>query len=194
MNAQQSNSKLLVFAAPSGAGKTTIVRHLLQTFPEQLAFSVSATTRPQRDNEQHGKDYYFISVEDFKQHIAAGDFLEYEEVYPGKFYGTLFSEIERLTNAGKAVLFDIDVNGALNIKKQFQEKALLVFVKPPDVATLVQRLRNRNTETEADLQKRIAKMETELTFEKHFDVTIVNNNLEIALQEAEHIVEQFLVK
>lgn len=194
MAIQHHNTKLLVFAAPSGAGKTTIVKHLLQTFPEQLAFSVSATTRPQRDNEQHGKDYYFISTAAFKQHIAAGNFLEYEEVYQGKFYGTLFSEIDRLTNAGKAVLFDIDVQGALNIKKQFHEKALLIFVKPPDLATLIQRLRNRNTETEADLQKRIAKAETELTFEKHFDVTVVNNNLENALQEAEHIVQQFLVK
>jgi guanylate kinase len=184
--------KLLVFAAPSGAGKTTIVKHLLQKFPQQLAFSVSATTRPIRAGEMDGKDYYFIDVNDFRTKISNGDFLEYEEVYEGRLYGTLFSEIDRLTKEGKAVLFDIDVVGATNIKKKFGNSALLVFVKPPTIEALVERLKNRLTETEEEIQKRTAKMEYELSFETQFDKTLINDKLETAFIDAENIVSEFL--
>jgi guanylate kinase len=185
-------AKLLVFAAPSGAGKTTIVRHLLQKFPQQLAFSVSATTRHKRENEQDGKDYFFISEKEFKEKIAQQAFLEYEEVYAGKFYGTLHSEIERLTQLHKSVLFDIDVEGAMSIKKQYQENALLVFVKPPSIEALINRLKARETETQAEIEKRVAKMELELTYQQYFDVTVINDNLDLALKEAEEIVSKFL--
>ena len=184
--------KLLVFAAPSGAGKTTIVKHLLQKFPQQLAFSVSATTRPIRAGEMDGKDYYFIDVADFRAKISNGDFLEYEEVYEGRLYGTLFSEIDRLTKEGKAVLFDIDVVGATNIKKKFGDSALLVFVKPPTKEALVERLKNRLTETEEEIQKRTAKMEYELSFETQFDKTLINDKLETAFIDAENIISEFL--
>ncbi len=189
---EKNASKLLVFAAPSGAGKTTIVKHLLQKFPQQLAFSVSATTRPIREGEVDGKDYYFIDVNDFRTKIANGDFLEYEEVYKGRLYGTLFSEIDRLTKKGKAVLFDIDVVGATNIKKKFGDSALLVFVKPPTKEALVERLKNRSTETEEEIQKRTAKMEYELSFETQFDMTLINDKLERAFIDAENIVSEFL--
>lgn len=185
-------AKLLVFAAPSGAGKTTIVRHLLQKFPQQLAFSVSATTRKQRENELEGRDYFFISEKEFKEKIAQQAFLEYEEVYAGKFYGTLHSEIERLTQQHKSVLFDIDVEGAMSIKKQYQENALLVFVKPPSIEALINRLKARETETQAEIEKRVAKMELELTYQQYFDVTVINDNLDLALKEAEEIVSKFL--
>lgn len=185
-------AKLLVFAAPSGAGKTTIVRHLLQKFPQQLAFSVSATTRKQRENEQEGRDYFFISEKEFKEKISQQAFLEYEEVYAGKFYGTLHSEIERLTQLHKSVLFDIDVEGAMSIKKQYQENALLVFVKPPSIEALINRLKARETETQAEIEKRVAKMELELTYQQYFDVTVINDNLDLALKEAEDIVRNFL--
>jgi len=184
--------KLLVFAAPSGAGKTTIVKHLLQKFPQQLAFSVSATTRPIRAGEIDGKDYYFIDVENFRAKIVKGNFLEYEEVYEGRLYGTLFSEIERLTKEGKVVLFDIDVVGATNIKKKFGDSALLVFVKPPAKEVLVERLKNRLTETEEEIQKRTAKMEYELSFETQFDKTLINDKLKSAFIDAENIVKEFL--
>lgn len=185
-------AKLLVFAAPSGAGKTTIVRHLLQKFPQQLAFSVSATTRKQRENELEGRDYFFISEKEFKEKIAQQAFLEYEEVYAGKFYGTLHSEIERLTQLNKSVLFDIDVEGAMSIKKQYEENALLVFVKPPSIEALINRLKARETETQVEIEKRVAKMELELTYQQYFDVTVINDNLDLALKEAEEIVSKFL--
>ena len=185
-------AKLLVFAAPSGAGKTTIVRHLLQKFPQQLAFSVSATTRKQRENEQEGRDYFFISEKEFKEKISQQAFLEYEEVYAGKFYGTLHSEIERLTQLNKSVLFDIDVEGAMSIKKQYQQNALLVFVKPPSIEALINRLKARETETQVEIEKRVAKMELELTYQQYFDVTVINDNLDLALKEAEEIVRNFL--
>jgi guanylate kinase len=148
------NHKLIVVAAPSGAGKTTIVRHLIRTF-EALAFSVSAATRAQRAHETDGKDYYFISKEDFQQRIAQDLFLEWQEVYAGQFYGTLKSEIDRLWALGKTVIFDIDVQGALNIKKAYPEETLLVFVKPPSAEILIQRLQDRNTESEESLKRRI---------------------------------------
>ncbi len=183
--------KLLVVAAPSGAGKTTIVRWLLDHYA-QLAFSVSATTRSKRAGETHGKDYYFISAADFRSLIREGAFLEWEEVYKNQFYGTLKSEVERLWGEGKTVIFDIDVQGALNIKKAYPVDALTVFVKPPSREALFERLRLRKSENEESLQKRIDKAAYELSFEKHFDIVLVNDVLEDTLKKAAEIVEEWL--
>jgi guanylate kinase len=185
------NRKLIVVAAPSGAGKTTIVRHLLKTF-DTLAFSVSAATREQRSYETNGKDYYFISEEDFRQKIEQGDFLEWQEVYKGQYYGTLKSEVTRLWDLGKVVIFDIDVQGALNIKKTYPEETILVFVKPPSPAILFQRLRDRNTESEESLKRRIEKAAFELSFENKFDKILLNDELEPCLRRAEKLVTDFL--
>ena len=153
-------SKLIVFTAPSGAGKTTIVRHLINSIPN-LAFSVSATTRYQRPNEVHGKDYYFLSPEDFRQKIKNDEFVEWEEVYQDQYYGTLKSEVHRLWDLDQHIIFDIDVQGALNVKKAYPEKTLTVFVKAPSLEALMNRLQNRNTETAAQLQKRMDKAKYE---------------------------------
>jgi guanylate kinase len=185
--------KLIVVAAPSGAGKTTIVKHLLATYSD-LAFSVSAATREQRAHETNGKDYYFLSSEEFKAKIAANEFVEWEEVYQNQFYGTLKSEVERIWSLGKHVIFDIDVNGALTIQRAFPEETLLVFVKPPSPEILFKRLKGRNTETEESLNRRISKAALELTYEDKFDVVIVNDDLKTALQEAEKIVTDFVKK
>ncbi|MDX1942971.1 MAG: guanylate kinase [Saprospiraceae bacterium] len=184
-------NKLIILTAPSGAGKTTIARHLLKTF-DLLAFSVSATTRTRRAHEVEGRDYYFISIEKFKELIAADAFVEWEEVYEDQFYGTLRSEIERLWALGKHIVFDIDVEGALNIKKQYPEQTLIIFVQPPSPEILFERLRERSTEDENSLRKRIAKATRELTYANKCDVILVNDILEKALQEAETIVKQFL--
>lgn len=183
--------KLIVVAAPSGAGKTTIVKHLLATYSD-LAFSVSAATREQRAHEINGKDYYFLSSEEFKAKIAANEFVEWEEVYKNQFYGTLKSEVKRIWSLGKHVIFDIDVNGALTIQKAFPEETLLVFVKPPSPEILFERLKGRNTETEESLNRRISKAALELTYEDKFDVVIVNDDLQTALREAEKIVTDFV--
>ena len=187
-----NTEKLIVFSAPSGSGKTTIVRHLLEQSKLPLAFSISATTRAPRGNEKNGVDYYFLSKEEFEQKIREGAFLEYEEVYPGLFYGTLKSEIERLWASGKAVLFDIDVMGGLTIKKTYPEKTLTVFVKPPSVEALEQRLRNRNTDSEETLQVRLAKSASELEKACAFDEILINDQLEDALRLAEALVIHFL--
>ncbi len=184
-------SKLVIFTAPSGAGKTTIVRHLLQRF-DNLAFSVSATTRKQRAHEIDGRDYYFLTPEEFMQRVAHGDFLEWEEVYPGQYYGTLRSEIERLWQEGKDVIFDIDVKGAWRIKQAYPDKSLAVFVMPPSPKTLFERLRNRHTENEESLHMRIARASEELKWAPRFDVILVNDHLEDALKQAEKIVGEFL--
>jgi guanylate kinase len=185
------NGYLLIFSAPSGAGKTTIVRHLLSVMPE-LSFSVSATTRERRPNEVHGRDYYFLTPEAFQAHIDAGDFLEWEEVYKGTCYGTLRSEIERVFAQGKHVIFDVDVQGGLNIKKAWGERALAVFVQPPDVATLEARLRDRTTETEEQIQRRMAKASSELGYVARFDYALLNDELAKAKAEAERLVKGFL--
>ncbi|MEZ5198304.1 MAG: guanylate kinase [Bacteroidales bacterium] len=187
----QPKGKLVVFSAPSGAGKTTIVRHLLEC-GLNLEFSVSAASRKMRPNEIHGKDYYFITAEDFKQKIANNEFLEWEEVYHDHFYGTLKSEVQRIWGKGNHVIFDVDVVGGLNIKKHYGEKALAVFVMPPHVKELENRLRGRSTESEENLKKRIEKAEDELGFAKEFDKTIVNDDLQTALKEAEGLVRDFL--
>lgn len=184
--------KLIVFTAPSGAGKTTIVRHLLAKYKE-LAFSVSATTRAARSHELQGEDYYFLSLKEWNQKIKEGDFLEWEEVYTEQYYGTLKSEIERLWGLGKHVLFDIDVKGATNIKKVYGDKAVTIFVKPPSPEILFSRLRNRQTEDEASLKKRIARAAEELTYEKNFDVVLLNDDLNACLQSAAQIIEKIML-
>jgi guanylate kinase len=183
--------KLLIFAAPSGAGKTTIVRHLLRRF-DNLAFSISATTRPKRSYEVAGADYYFLSSEEFDRLVKENAFVEWEEVYEGLYYGTLRSEIQRLWADGKHIIFDIDVKGAMNIKKAFPDESLAVFVKPPSLEDLIERLRRRQTESEESFKKRVARMTEEMTYQNKFDVVLVNDVLEVALEEAERITRDFL--
>ncbi len=183
--------KLIIFTAPSGAGKTTIVRHLLKTV-DGLAFSVSATSRPKRDHEVDGKDYYFLSPVDFRKKVDAGEFLEWEEVYTGQYYGTLKSEVQRLLDEGKHVIFDIDVKGAVNIKASFPENSLAVFVKPPSADILFDRLRQRGTETPESYRRRVQRATLELTYENKFDIALLNDDLEVALAEAERIIHSFL--
>jgi guanylate kinase len=186
-----SEFKMLVFTAPSGAGKTTIVRHLLKSY-KNLDFSVSATNRKKREKEVEGKDYYFLSTEAFKTKIAEEDFVEWEEVYDDQFYGTLKSEIDRLWALGKHIVFDIDVRGATNIKKLYKDQCLAIFIKPPSLNVLINRLKKRDTETEASLNKRITRVKREMEYEKTFDKVLVNDLLEVSLKEAELIVEDFL--
>jgi guanylate kinase len=186
------NGKLIIFSAPSGSGKTTIVRELLAK-NSNLGFSISACTRlPRGAHEKHGVDYYFLSAEDFRRRIAENQFAEWEEVYPGTYYGTLKSEIERLWSLGKHVLFDVDVKGGLALKNYYKEKALAVFVRVPSVEILEQRLRARGTESEESLAKRIAKMNFELSFESNFDVVLVNDDLNAAMAKAQELVDEFI--
>ena len=184
--------KMVVLTAPSGAGKTTLVKHLLSTY-SFLDFSISACTRERREHEIEGKDYYFLSPEEFKQRIADNDFIEYEEVYENQFYGTLKSEVERIWSSGKSIVFDIDVKGACNIKKLYKEESLTIFVKPPSFDVLVERLTNRNTETKASLKKRIARIKRELKYETKFDAVVVNDLLEVAKKESEYLIENFIL-
>lgn len=183
--------KLIIFSAPSGSGKTTVVQHLLKKFPE-LAFSISVTTRHKRPNEIDGKDYYFYPESKFLHAIKNEDFLEYEEVYKGLFYGTLKSEVERLWDEGKTVIFDVDVVGGLNIKKHYGDQALAVFLRPPSVEILMDRLTKRETEVEHQLQERIAKAKSELKFEHQFDEVIVNDVLSDTFATTEKLVATFL--
>ncbi|MCC7520185.1 MAG: guanylate kinase [Flavobacteriaceae bacterium] len=187
-----STGKLIVFSAPSGAGKTSLVHYLLAQPELQLEFSISAASRQRRVNECDGVDYYFIDNETFKKHIAENAFAEYEEVYKGNFYGTYKKEIERIRQKGKNVIFDIDVEGGLNLKKLYPEQTLAVFVKPPSVEALETRLRNRKTDTEEKIQERIAKAHKELKYENRFDTVIVNDVLEIAQKEAYKKVAAFI--
>lgn len=189
---KQHSGKLIVFSAPSGSGKTTIVRHLLAQEEFNLEFSVSATSREARGEEQHNKDYYFISLKEFKQHIKDEDFLEWEEVYRDNFYGTLKEEVHRIWAMGKHVIFDIDVVGGLRIKKKFPERTLAVFVKPPSVDELKIRLKKRKTESEDKINMRIAKASVELATAPQFDHVILNDNLEKALGEADKLVAEFI--
>lgn len=184
--------KLIIFSAPSGSGKTTIVRHLLKQPKLNLAFSVSATSREKRGEEKEGEHYYFLSLSDFKQHIKNDDFLEWEEVYRDNFYGTLKSEVERLWAEGKNVIFDIDVAGGLRIKKKFPEQTLAVFVKPPSVDELKIRLKKRSTESDEKINMRIAKASVELATAPQFDTVIKNYDLDTALKEAEELVANFI--
>ena len=184
--------KLLIFTAPSGAGKTTLVRHLLARFPDRLAFSVSATTRPPRPGEIDGVDYHFLTNEEFARRIDAGDFVEFEEVYPGRFYGTLHDEVYRNWTTGRAVIFDIEVKGATNIKRHYPDDSLAVFVAPPSEKVLFQRLTDRSTEDAESLRVRIARAGVELTFRDSFDHVLVNDDLTTALANAEALAAKFL--
>ena len=184
--------KLIIFSAPSGSGKTTIVRHLLGCEDLNLAFSVSATSRPRRGKEKNKEHYYFMTVSEFKKHIKNDDFLEWEEVYRDNFYGTLKSEVERLWAEGKNVIFDIDVAGGLRIKKKFPKQTLAVFVKPPSVDELKIRLKKRSTETDDKINMRIAKASVELATAPQFDRIIKNYDLNTALKEAEKLVSDFV--
>jgi guanylate kinase len=186
-----SLGKLIIFSAPSGAGKTTIVRHLLEQ-NLNLEFSISATSRGKRHNESDGKDYYFLSPEEFRNKIDNNEFLEWEEVYHGTFYGTLKSEVERIRENGKNVIFDVDVVGGCNIKKYYGNEALAVFVQPPSVEELRNRLISRSTDSQEVIEKRIRKAKYELTFASQFDLILVNDRLEIAFVEAEKCVREFI--
>ena len=188
----KKGGKLIVFSAPSGSGKTTIVKYLLDQPELNLAFSVSATSRPKRGKEKDGINYYFISTSEFKKHIKKGDFLEWEEVYRDNFYGTLKSEVERLWAEGKNVIFDIDVVGGLRIKKKFPEETLAVFVKPPSVDELKIRLKKRSTESEDKINMRVAKASVELATAPQFDKIIKNYDLDVALKESHQLVAEFV--
>lgn len=187
----QVNGKCIIFSAPSGAGKTTIVHALLEA-QMGLEFSVSACSRDPRPNEIHGKDYYFLGIEGFKEKITEGAFLEWEEVYTDNFYGTLKAEIERIWSAGHAVIFDVDVVGGLNLKRIFGDQALAVFVQPPSEEELERRLRYRSTETEDKIQQRLRKAGQELSRAKEFDVILVNEDLQVAIEQAKKVVTSFL--
>lgn len=186
--------KLIIFSAPSGAGKTTIVQHLLKTFPDKIAFSISATTRESRGDEQNEKDYYFISKEEFLHRVAKHEFAEFEEVYSGTFYGTLKSEIERIWEQGKTVIFDLDVEGGLRLKDKYGENALAIFVQPPSLAVLIERLTGRGTETKEKVQERIDKAGKELGYAPKFDVILQNNDLKTACKTAEELLLKFIGK
>ncbi|MEG0647847.1 MAG: guanylate kinase [Bacteroides sp.] len=185
--------KLIIFSAPSGSGKSTIINYLLQQGLD-LHFSISATSRAPRGEEKHGVEYYFLSPDEFRSRIEAGDFLEYEEVYADKFYGTLKSEVERITKEGKHVIFDVDVVGGCNIKKQYGDRALSLFIQPPGIEVLRQRLQGRGTDSPEVIESRIAKAEYELGFASKFDAVIVNDELEKAQAEALRAIKDFLSK
>lgn len=187
----ENNGKLVIFSAPSGAGKSTLVNYLLPQFP-QLSFSISATSRAPRGQEEHGKDYYFLSSEEFKMRVAQDELLEWEEVYSGTYYGTLRTEVERIWSEGKVVVFDIDVVGALNLKKQFGDRALALFVQAPSVEILEQRLRGRGTDSEEKIQQRVAKATIEMARAPEFDKVVVNDDLNTAKAEALAILKDFL--
>ncbi len=183
--------KLLIFCAPSGSGKSTIVQHLMKGMPE-LAFSISATSRNPRQGEVDGQEYHFISPQLFREKIEKDEFIEWEEVYQDQFYGTLKSEVERIWSEGFHALFDIDVLGGLNLKKAYGKKALAIFVKPPSLAVLEERLRSRGTDDESSLQKRLGKVEYELSFAPEFDTVLINDSLKKAFVDAEALVQAFL--
>jgi guanylate kinase len=183
--------KLVILSAPSGSGKTTIVRHLL-SLDLGLEFSISATSRKPRSNEKNGADYYFIDPDLFLEKVKEGAFLEWEEVYENQFYGTLRSEVERIRDAGKNVIFDIDVVGGLNLKKEYGDEAFAIFIRPPSIAVMEQRLRARGTDSESQLLKRLSKAEQEINFADKFDCVIINDNLSDSLAEAEECVKDFL--
>ncbi|MEX2565521.1 MAG: guanylate kinase [Cyclobacteriaceae bacterium] len=187
-----TKGKAIIFSAPSGSGKTTIVKHLLKKIPD-LGFSISACTRDKRGREEeNGKDYYFLSPDEFKKKIDQNEFIEWEEVYEGNFYGTLKDEIQRIWDKGRHVIFDVDVKGGLNLKKYFGDRALAIFVKVPSLEDLRHRLRDRGSESEDSLSRRIYKAKFEMTFENKFDVTLVNKDLDDSFEEAEKLVQTFL--
>lgn len=187
------NRKAVIFSAPSGSGKSTIVSHILKLHPE-LKFSVSAASRAPRGDEKNGVAYWFISADEFRKRIADNDFVEYEEVYPGSFYGTLKSEVERIWDNGDAIIFDVDVKGGVNLKKYFGDRALSVFIQAPSVEVLRQRLVNRATDSPEAIERRVAKAAEEMTYADKFDHIIVNDDLQKAYADAEKLVDDFLCK
>ena len=183
--------KAIIFSAPSGSGKTTIVKYLLENNTD-LGFSISASTRDKRGRkETHGKDYYFLTPEEFISKIDNNEFIEWEEVYEGNYYGTLKSEIQRIWDEGKNVIFDVDVKGGLNLKRYFGDKALAIFVKVPSIEILEERLRNRGTESHASLSQRLFKAKFEMTFQDKFDVVLVNEDLDLSLRQAQQLYDDF---
>lgn len=188
----KGRGRLIIVSAPSGSGKSTIVNYLMKEHPEfRLAFSVSATSRPPRGKERNGVEYYFLTEEEFRRHIKADDFLEYEEVYEGRFYGTLKSQVEEKLSAGLNVVFDVDVKGGINIKRYYGDKALSVFIQPPSVEALRKRLLGRATDDMAQIEERLAKAEYEMTFASQFDRILINDDLETAKQEAVALLRDF---
>ena len=188
------DNKVIIFSAPSGAGKSTIVQHLLSLFPE-LEFSISATSRAPRGQEKHGVEYYFFSADEFRQMIAEGKFVEHEEVYSGSFYGTLRSEVERIWAKGHTIVFDIDVQGGVNLKKIFGDQALSVFIQAPSVEILRERLIGRGTDTAEAIEKRVAKAASEMEFaDGKFDYVLINDDLQAAKEEAVKVISDFLIK
>jgi len=186
-------NKIIIIAAPSGAGKTSVTRHLLKTFPDDLAFSISCATRQPRNKEKHGVDYYFISAGEFRRRIDSQEFAEWEMVYHDKYYGTLKSELERIWKQHKAPLLDVDVKGGINIQEQYPQQSLSLFIEPPSIAELEKRLKARGTETPESLKARIDKASFELSFKDRFDKIIINDQLEVACREAEAAVREFLM-
>ena len=186
------DNKVLIFSAPSGSGKSTIVNHILGIYPDSMEFSVSATSRAPRGEEKHGREYYFLSVEEFRQLIEEDKFVEFEEVYEGRFYGTLKSECERIWKAGHVIIFDVDVKGGVNLKKYFGDAALSVFIKAPSVEVLRERLIKRGTDSPEAIEERVAKAEEEIAYAPEFDYILVNDDLNTAFAESEKVVEDFL--
>ncbi|GAF04559.1 guanylate kinase [Saccharicrinis fermentans DSM 9555 = JCM 21142] len=191
MTNTMKNGKLIIFSAPSGSGKTTIVRKLLEK-DLKMEFSISATTRAPRGNEKHGVDYYFLSPEEFRTKINKGELLEWEEVYNDKYYGTLKSEVERITSKGNNVVFDVDVVGGLNIKKMYGNRAIAIFIQPPSIGELKNRLEMRGTDSKEVIEQRVNKAEKELTYAQDFDQIVVNNNLNKAIEQTEKLLNCFL--
>lgn len=188
----KTNNKIIIITAPSGAGKTSITKHLLKTFPDKLAFSISAATRQKRDYEKNGVDYYFMTPEEFKEKIHRQEFVEWEMVYEGKYYGTLKSEIQRIWKEGKNPLLDIDVQGALHVQQQYPGQSLSIFINPPSIEELKRRLRSRGTETAESLATRVSKSAYEISFKDQFDKVIVNDDLDRACRDAEKIISDYL--
>ena len=186
------DNKVLIFSAPSGSGKSTIVNHILGLYPGSMEFSVSATSRPPRGEEKHGREYYFLSPDEFRKAVKEDKFVEFEEVYEGRFYGTLKSECERIWAAGHVIIFDVDVKGGVNLKKYFGDKALSIFIKAPSVEVLRERLIKRGTDSPEAIEERVAKAEEEMTYAPKFDYVLVNDDLNTAYAESEKVVEDFL--
>ena len=187
-------SSVFIFSAPSGSGKTTILRKIFEKMPGMFGFSVSATNRPAREGEKDGKDYYFLSTEEMKRRIEKGDFLEWEQVYEGRYYGTPKSEPDRIAAEGKIAVFDVDVKGGINIKKILKDDAYAIFIMPPSVEELRKRLQGRNTETEEDLEKRLARAEMEIGLSSEFDKVVLNDDLDTAVSQVEEAIRQQMKK
>lgn len=188
---EMEKGKIIILSAPSGTGKSTIINRLMKDEALRLGFSVSATSRAPRGEEQHGREYYFLTPEEFRQKVDAGEFVEWEEVYQGTCYGTLASEVERVTSSGNNLIMDIDVKGALNVKKRFGDEALSIFILPPSIEELERRLRDRSTDTEESIRKRLDKAEFEMGFAKDFDNRVVNDNLDQATEEVRSLIKNF---